>query len=68
MITSQDCAIIFGEPVMTPPTSMLNMRTATSNMGNGGMSPLPGALGPMPRRASAAPKMTFDYRGECRTR
>jgi hypothetical protein len=32
MITLQACAIIFGEPVMLPPTSMLNMRKATSAM------------------------------------
>ena len=30
MMTSQLCAIIFGEPLIMPPTSLVNIRTATS--------------------------------------
>ena len=30
MITSQPCAIIFGEPLIMPPTSLVNTCTATS--------------------------------------
>ena len=30
MMTSQLCAIILGEPLIMPPTSLVNIRTATS--------------------------------------
>ncbi len=32
MMTSHVCAIIFGDPLIMPPTSLVNIRTAMSTM------------------------------------